>query len=101
MPHREKTSLRGFANNTGADQPAHLRSLISAFVIHFLESIISRLDTSEISIFWLVSVAEQAGLNLTLSVTPKTGFLTARPKYKCVWWGTSVFSENNTFIIYR
>ena len=34
-PRREKTCLRGFANNTGADQPAHPRSLISAFVIHF------------------------------------------------------------------
>ena len=40
-PRREKTCLRGFANNTGADQPAHPRSLISAFVIRFLESIIS------------------------------------------------------------
>ena len=29
---------------------------------------------SEISIFLLVSVAEQAGLNLTLSETLKTGF---------------------------
>ena len=38
-PRREKTCLRGVANNTGADQPAHPRSLISAFVIHFLESI--------------------------------------------------------------
>ena len=35
-PQREKTCLRGFANNTGADQPAHPRSLISAFVIRFL-----------------------------------------------------------------
>ena len=34
-PRREKTCLRGLANNTGADQPAHPRSLISAFVIHF------------------------------------------------------------------
>ena len=39
-PRRKKTCLRGFANNTGADQPAHPRSLISAFVIRFLESII-------------------------------------------------------------
>ena len=31
----------GFANNKGADQPAHLHSLISAFVICILESIIS------------------------------------------------------------
>ena len=50
-PQREKTCLRGFANNTGADQPAHPRSLISAFVIPFLESIICKLATDEISIF--------------------------------------------------
>ena len=50
-PQREKTCLRGFANNTGADQPAHPRSLISAFVIRFLESIICRHDSGEISIF--------------------------------------------------
>ena len=50
-PRREKTCLRGFANNTCADQPVHPRSLISAFVIRFLESIISRLTASEISIF--------------------------------------------------
>ena len=32
---RKETRLRGFANNKGADQPAHPRSLISAFVIRF------------------------------------------------------------------
>ena len=37
----------------------------------------------EILIFYLVSVAEQAGLNLTLSETPKTGFLALRPIWKC------------------
>ena len=36
---------------------------------------ISRLATGEISIFYLVFVAEQASLNLTLSDTPKTVFL--------------------------
>ena len=46
-PRREKTCLRGFSNNTGADQPAHPRSLISAFV----ESIICKLATGEITIF--------------------------------------------------
>ena len=40
-PRREKTYLQGFANNTDADQAAHPRSLISAFVIRVLESIIS------------------------------------------------------------
>ena len=48
---REKTCLRGFANNTAADQPAYPRSQISAFVIRFLESIICKLATSEIAIF--------------------------------------------------
>ena len=47
-PQREKTCLRGFANNTGADQPAHPRSLICAFVICYLESIICKLATGEI-----------------------------------------------------
>ena len=50
-PRHEKTCLRGFANNTGADQPAHPRSLISAFVIRFLEIIICKLATGKISIF--------------------------------------------------
>ena len=50
---REKTCLQRFAKNTGADQPAHPRSLISAFVIRFLERTISKLATSEISIFSL------------------------------------------------
>ena len=50
-PQREKTCLGRIANNKGADQPAHPRSLISAVVIRFLESIISRLAMSEISIF--------------------------------------------------
>ena len=47
---RENTPL-GFVNNKGADQPAHTRSLNSVFVIHVLESTISKLATSEISIF--------------------------------------------------
>ena len=66
-PRREKTYLRGFANSTGADQPAHPRSLISAFVIRILESMICKLATGEISIFYLVCVAEETGLKLALS----------------------------------
>ena len=68
-------------NNTGADQPAHPRRLISAFVIRLTSSLISRLATSEISIFWFVSVAEETGLKLALSDTPKTGFLATRLIY--------------------
>ena len=44
-PRREKTCLWGIANNTGADQPSHPRSLISAFISCFLESNICKLAT--------------------------------------------------------
>ena len=77
-PRREKTCLRGFANNKGADQPAHPR-LISTFVIHLLESITLRLATSEIWICYLVFGAEETGLSLTFSETSKTGLLVTRP----------------------
>ena len=38
-----------YANNKGADQPAHLRSLISAFVIRRLDSIMSISSKSKLS----------------------------------------------------
>ena len=63
-----------YANNKGADQPAHPRSLISAFVVRFLDSIIPLVSLSEISRLSLASEAEQAGLSPTWSQTPKTGF---------------------------
>ena len=49
-PRREKTCLQGFVNNKDADQPAHPGSLISAYIIHLLESIMCKLATGEISI---------------------------------------------------
>ena len=57
----------------------HPCGLINTFVFHFLDSIICKLATCEISIFKLVSVAEEAGLHLALSETPKTGFIAMRP----------------------
>ena len=63
-----------YANNKDADQPAHERSLISVFVIRCLDSI-SLVSMSEILSLWVVSVAEQDGLSLTWSKTPKTGSL--------------------------
>ena len=61
----KRNLLWGFANNKGADQPAYLDNLISTIVICLLESIISKLAISEISIFLVVAVAEQAGLGMT------------------------------------
>ena len=66
------------SNNKGADQPVHPRSLISTFVIQYLGRIVSILTTIEISVFVLVSVVQQGGLNFTWSETPKTGFLASR-----------------------
>ena len=62
------------ANNKGADQPAHPRSLISAFVVRCLGSVISLVSVTKISSLMLASVAEQAGLSLTRSETPKDTF---------------------------
>ena len=68
----------GFAYNKGIDQPAHTHRLISTFVIRFLESTISKLASGEISIFLLVSVAEEIDF-LILLETLKTGFVPSRP----------------------
>ena len=56
--------LMPYANNIGADQPAHARSLISAFVIRYQDRMIPLIYISEISRFQLVSVAEQVSLCL-------------------------------------
>ena len=70
-----------YANNKGADQPAHPRSLISAFVVRFLDSVIPLVSISKISRHKLASSAEQAGLSLTWSQPPKTDFLVTRLIY--------------------
>ena len=51
-----------------------MRSLISAFVIGCLGSIISQVSIFAISLLLLASVAEQAGLSLTWSETPEDRF---------------------------
>ena len=63
-----------YANNKGADQPAHPRSLISAFVVRCLNSVMSLVLVTQISSLMLASVAEQASFNLTWSETPKDMF---------------------------
>ena len=67
-----------YANNKGADQLVHLRSLISIFVVRCLDSIIPQVSVSEISSLYLASVAVQAGLCLTGRKPTKTGFLVTR-----------------------
>ena len=70
-----------YANNKGADQPAHPRSLISAFIVRCLDSIIPLVSISEISSLHLASEDEQSSLCLTWPETPKTGFLVMRLLY--------------------
>ena len=66
-----------YANNKGANAPAHPHSLISSFVVRCLDNMICILATciSKVSRFKLGSVAEQAGLNITWSKIPKDTFL--------------------------
>ena len=67
-----------YRKNKGADQPAHLCSLISAFVVRCLDSILPLVSISKTSSLCLASVAAQAFLSLPWSETPKTGFLVTR-----------------------
>ena len=70
----EKTCLMSYANNKGADQPAHPRCLINAFVVRCLDSVMSLVSVTKISSLMLASVAEQASLSLTWSETPEDTF---------------------------
>ena len=63
-----------YGNNKGADQPAHLRSLISAFIVRCLDNVMSLVSVTKISSLLLASVAEQASLSLTWSETPEDMF---------------------------
>ena len=73
-PGHEKTCLMSYANNKGADQPAHPRSLISAFVVRCLDSVMSLVSVTKSSSLMLASVAVQAGLSLIWSETPEDTF---------------------------
>ena len=63
---------------TICEQQRHRSALISAIVVRCLDSVIPLLAIAEISKLWLVSVAEQAGLNLTWSQTTEVWFSCGR-----------------------
>ena len=65
MRHVVRKPVLPYVNNRGAEQPAYPRSLISTFIVRFLDSIIPLLAISEISRLELASEAEQACLRLT------------------------------------
>ena len=77
LSHIMRKPVLSYANNKGADQPPHLRSLISAFVVRCLDNMI---------LFFYIRnfkpLASLCGgtdrLILNWSETPKTGFLVTR-----------------------
>ena len=73
-PGHEKKCLMSYANNKGADQPVHPRSLISAFFVRCLDNGMSLVSVTKISSLMLASVAEQASLSLTWSEIPEDTF---------------------------
>ena len=72
LSHIMRKPIMPYANNKGTDQTAHPCSLISAFVVRCLDSIIPPLAIAEIS-RQLVSVSEQAGLSYLVE-NPKDRF---------------------------
>ena len=55
-----KTCLMSYANNKGADQPAYPRSLFRAFVVRWLDSVMSLVSVTKISSLMLASVTERS-----------------------------------------
>ena len=67
---------------TQAQTSLRIRAVWSApLLFAFLDSTMIDLAKGEISIFKLVLVAEETGLKLALTVTPKIGFLATGPNY--------------------
>ena len=63
-PRLEKIRFMPYPDKKGTDQPAHPCSLISAFIVCCLDSIVSLVSVFAISLLSLASVAQQAGLSL-------------------------------------
>ena len=86
-----------YANNKGADQPVHLRSLISTFVVHCLDSIVSLVSISKISSLYLALVASQAGWVLPVE-NPEDRFSRDKahiiPENKLLWHKSTHFLIN-------
>ena len=97
-PGLAKMCLMPYANNKGADQPAHPRSLISTFVVHCLDSIMPLVSIFEISKLQLFAVAEQTGLSHTWSNISEDTF--SRDVAQ-LWWRKNVYLQgyNNAKLV--
>ena len=74
-----------YVNNKGADQSAHLRSLINTFVVRCLDSIEPLVSIPKISSLYLASMIVQAGLSLPWSQTQRQAYS---------WRGSYINNEN-------
>ena len=85
-PGHEKTCLMSYASNKGADQPALPRSLISAFVVRCLDSIIS-LNFCSRNLKTPASLCGRAGRPVSgpAGNPPKTRFVMSRFMCICVF----------------
>ena len=80
-----------YANNKGTDQAAHPHILISAFVVRYLDSIITKVTVYTKPSLWSPSEAEQTGLSLTWSHNPKDRF----SREVAPFWLSGPFKHDN------
>ena len=85
----EKMCLMSYVNKNGADQPAHPRSLISAFVVCCLEKYIYRFYSRNFKT--LASFCGCAGRFVS-------GLVGNSRRYILSWWGSYVFVLFNTWL---
>ena len=60
--YQEKICVTTYANNNGADQPAHPRTLISAVVVRWYDSMITKVALYRKPSLWASYEAKQTGL---------------------------------------
>ena len=70
----EFIACKNKGTDSSADRPAHLCSLVYAFVFHSLKHILSKFASNIISLFYVVSIAVQTGLSLIWSKNAKDRF---------------------------
>ena len=84
-----------YSNKKGAEQPLHPRSLISAFDVLSLESIIvSHATGQNISFLLIFVVMQEAGLSHTMPETAYAGFLRQKPIDTFRKFARVLFSRN-------
>ena len=106
LARHKKTCLWGLANTKGTDQTAHPCTCTSVHIcavwsvpllFTYWKVSFPKLSISVTSLVYLVSAAEETGLSLALSETPKTGFVMSRPIY---FYGIEVVTLIKFWVVY-